>query len=479
VLPHNPEVKEFAVETTDPDADDRLAYTWSLDGKEVGREKQWKFHVPPGGGTHKVSVEVSDPGGAKVQQEWLVSLKPPPPVIVKTSPAQAQDLVVEEGKSLTFAVTAESGAEEALRYSWRLDGKAQAASGQQWTYSPGFSDGAEKPKRVEVSVTDREGQTVKEAWAVRVQNVNQPPSIVKTSPAAGGAVEVAAGGVQDFTVNATDPDRDDRLAYVWSLDGREVARGERWQFRAPAGEGSHNVTIEIQDREGVKKRQAWQVVVKAAAPPEPPVWGTVQPRDEGLTIQAGEALTLAATAALPRPGPEAKSPIRYAWSLNNEPAQTGQQTRFRFSETEPGTYRVAVVAIAPSGLKSSPRQWTVNVRPRDIAVPPPPSGKTELREAEVRDWLESYRRAWESKNTDQLVSLGVLSTQDATKLQHVLAAYREFRVTLSDVDIQEQGAQATVSFKRVDTMDRNTVPHPDRTTILLEKRADGRIVVQK
>jgi hypothetical protein len=206
----------------------------------------------------------------------------------------------------------------------------------------------------------------------------------------------------------------------------------------------------------------------------------VQPRDEGLTIQAGEALTLAATATLPRPGSEAKSTIRYAWSLNDKPAQTGQQTRFRFSETRPGTYQVAVVAIAPSGLKSSPRRWTVNVRPPDIAVPPPPpSGKTELREAEVRDWLENYRRAWESKNTDQLVSLGVLSTQDATKLQQVLAAYREFRVTLSDVDIQERGAQATVSFKRVDTMDRNTVPHPNRMTILLEKRSDGRIVVQK
>jgi serine/threonine protein kinase len=475
------EVKEFAVEITDPDVDDRLAYAWSLDGKEVAREKQWKFRIPPDGGTHKVSVEVSDPSGAKVHQEWLVSLKSSPPMIIKSSPAPTQELLVEEGKSLTFAVTAESAVKEALRYSWRVDGKVQAASGQQWTYSPGFSDGAKKPKQVEVNITNSDNQTVKETWVVRVQNVNQPPSIVKTSPKADKAVEVAAGGVQEFTVNAMDPDRDDRLAYVWSLDGHEVARSERWQFRAPAGEGSHRVTVEIQDREGMKKQQAWQVMVKAiAASPEPPVWSIVQPRDEDLTVQAGEMLTLAATAALPRPESEAKSTIRYVWSLNNEPAQTSQQTRFRFSKTKPGTYQVAVVAIAPSGLKSSPRQWTVKVRPPDIAVPPPSlSGKTELREAEVRDWLENYRRAWESKNTDQLVSLGVLSTQDATKLQQVLAAYREFRVTLSDVDIQEQGAQATVSFKRVDTMDRNTVPHPNRTTILLEKRSDGRIVVQK
>jgi hypothetical protein len=107
------------------------------------------------------------------------------------------------------------------------------------------------------------------------------------------------------------------------------------------------------------------------------------------------------------------------------------------------------------------------------------SGKTELREAEVQEWLETYRRAWESKNTDLLVSWGLLSTQDATKLQQVLTAYKEFRVALLDVDIQAQGTQASVSFKRVDTMDRNTVPHPNRTTILLEKRTDGRIVVRK
>ena len=120
------------------------------------------------------------------------------------------------------------------------------------------------------------------------------------------------------------------------------------------------------------------------------------------------------------------------------------------------------------------------MRPRDIVVPPPSvSGKTELREVEVREWLENYRRALESKNTDHLVSVGVFSTPDATKLQQVLAAYKEFRVELSDVDIQTQGTHATVSFKRVDTMDGKTVPHPNRTTILLEKRADGRIVVRK
>ena len=130
------EVKEFAIEASDPDTDDRLAYAWSVDGKEVARENRWQFHIPPGGGTHTVSVAVSDQGGAKIQQEWLVSLKSPPPTITKTMPASTQEVVVEEGKPLTFAVVADSAGKGTLRYSWLVDGKVQAATEPQWTVYP-------------------------------------------------------------------------------------------------------------------------------------------------------------------------------------------------------------------------------------------------------------------------------------------------------------------------------------------------------
>lgn len=473
------EEKEFTIEAKDPDDGDRLAYLWSFDGKEVSREKQWNLQMPAGGGVHKVTVEVSDQDGAKVQQEWRVSLKSLPLVITRTTPPTAQELTVEEGKSLTFAVAVESARKEALRYSWRVDGKAQSASGEQWTYRPSFNDGTEKLKTVEVIVADRENQTIKETWQVRVQNVNQPPSIVKTSPGAEQSVQVSAGGVQDFIVNATDPDRDDRLTYVWSLDGQEVARSERWQFRAPAVEGTHRVAVEVEDREGLKKQQEWQVLVKAVAlPADPPVWRTIQPREDKLTVRVGDPLTLSATAELPRQTVEGKATIRYTWSLNSESVQENQSDRFQFNETRPGTYQIAVVAIGPTGLKSSLRRWTVEVRPLDVPPPPPP-GPTELRETEVREWLEGYRRAWENKSTDRLVALGALPSEKASEIQQALSVYKEFHVALTDVDIQRQGMQATVSFQRTDTINGKTFNVPNRTTILLEKRTDGQIVIRK
>ena len=326
------EVKEFVIEATDPDTDDRLAYAWSVDGKEVARENRWQFHIPPGGGTHTVSVAVSDQGGAKIQQEWLVSLKSPPPTITKTMPASGQEVVVEEGKPLTFAVVADSAGKGTLRYSWLVDGKVQAATEPQWTYIPGFSDGAEQPKQVKVSIIDRDNQTVTETWKVRVHDVNQPPSIVRASPDAERSVEVIAGGVQDFMVKATDPDRDDRLAYAWSLDGQEVARSERWQFRAPATAGSHQVRVEIQDRKGIKKQQIWQVLVKAVAPPpEPPVWSMVEPRTETLTVQAGEVLTLTATAELARQNWHARNPQRNLPFAMSGPSTTNQHRQVSLS----------------------------------------------------------------------------------------------------------------------------------------------------
>ncbi|NOT52963.1 MAG: hypothetical protein HOP18_00015 [Deltaproteobacteria bacterium] len=390
------EVKDFVIEASDPDKEDRLAYAWSLDGKEVARANRWQFHVPSGGGAHTVTVTVSDQDGATLKQEWLLSLKTPPPSITKTIPATTEEVEVEEGKPVTFAVVADSAGKGALRYAWRVNGRAQSATGAEWTYSPGFADGTEPLKRVEVRITDSENQTTTETWRVRVREVNHPPRIVRASPNAERSVEMTTGETQEFTVNATDPNRDDRLAYVWSLDGQEVARSERWRFHAPATAGDHQVSVEIQDREGLKQQHVWRVLVKAVVPPpEPP-------------------------------------PV------------------------------------------------TIPVRPRESVAPPPSvPGKMELREAEVQEWLENCRHALESKNTDQLVSWEMYSAQEATILQQVISQYRVFRVAFLDVAIQTQGAQASVSFNRVDTMDGKTVAHPNRTTIRLEKLGDGRIVVRK
>jgi hypothetical protein len=77
-----------------------------------------------------------------------------------------------------------------------------------------------------------------------------------------------------------------------------------------------------------------------------------------------------------------------------------------------------------------------------------------------------------------LVTLGIFSLLDADRAVETLKQYQEFRVTLTEVDIQCEGEQATASFKRVDTIDGTTFVHPERTIFHLEKR-DGRMAIRR
>ncbi len=65
----------FAVEAVDPDAEDRLTYTWRLDGREVSREKTWRFRAPSGARTHKIGVAVADQSGITATVEWRVTVQ--------------------------------------------------------------------------------------------------------------------------------------------------------------------------------------------------------------------------------------------------------------------------------------------------------------------------------------------------------------------------------------------------------------------
>jgi hypothetical protein len=93
-------------------------------------------------------------------------------------------------------------------------------------------------------------------------------------------VEMLLGEEKNFSVQVSDPDKDDRLVYLWSLDGEERARSEKksWDVPASLSDGSHRVTVDVVDKAGESVRLAWNVAVKAPAPSPPPP--TVQPPEE-------------------------------------------------------------------------------------------------------------------------------------------------------------------------------------------------------
>ena len=162
-----------------------------------------------------------------------------------------QALIVAEGQTVEFAIEATTAQTEPLQYVWFLDGHEQA-QGPRWVYQPQFDDGGSSLKDVTVRVADRERHTVERSWQVRVHDVNRPPALVSLSPPV-SSVEITAGTKHRFSLEAVDPDTDDRLTYVWVLDGQEVAQGQTWEF-APAAtvmRSDSNVTVTVWTKPGV------------------------------------------------------------------------------------------------------------------------------------------------------------------------------------------------------------------------------------
>jgi hypothetical protein len=188
-----------------------------------------------------------------------------PLVITAAEPATqaGQEIVVAEGQKLRFALDAVSPQAGPLHCVWLLNGQEQAR-GRSWTYQPQFDEGGPMLKDVTGRVTDGANHTAERRWRVRVHEVNRPPTITVAFPPVETLV-IAAGEEQPFAVEAADPDTGDRLAYVWVLDGRQVARGPRWRFRAPSAPPSqpyHRLTVKVSDARGLEQRRGWNLVVK-------------------------------------------------------------------------------------------------------------------------------------------------------------------------------------------------------------------------
>jgi hypothetical protein len=316
-----------------------------------------------------------------------------PLYIIRTTPPVSRELVVAEGQRLHFAVEVE-GEEEGVRCVWFLNGKKQA-EGKNWSYHPGFDDAGTDLKRVTVVVGGAANLKEEKTWSVRVQNVDRSPVITRVLPST-DIVEIADGEFPEFSVTASDPDKNDHLLYVWSVNGREAARGIQQQFQALSANPPYIVTVEILDDEGRKAQLAWTVTPKATP------W--------------------------------------FSLASNFLPRETRERTK-------------------PEGPLAS----SANVE--SPAIP-------QLSEGEIKAWLETYRRAWEEKQVEALVRLGEISSQDVSRLKHVLDEYKNFRVALKDVILHYEGARATVRFTRVDTVDGQVLSHPP-LELTLEKEANG------
>lgn len=459
------ETVRFSAQAEDPDREDGLTYVWNVDGARMAEGERFDLKSGAPGGRQRVEVAVVDRAGLSERRSWNISVEAPPPLpplairAAKPRLAPGRELVLTEGQSQTFSIEVAGGDPAALQYVWQLDGKKQA-TGSRWTYEAPAS--ASRTKELRVVVSGGEGRPVEHLWRIRVNPANRRPTIVAFTPT-DTRLEVPRGALQRFTVEATDADEGDPLSYSWLFDGRPLAKGTSWEMDATLPAGRHRVEVKVSDRSGQSATQRWTVTV--AEPASPPSITAVQPTAERITAETDGALDFSAVASLA--GDARKGAVTYEWRIDSGQSRSTKTGQFRLPPLPAGTHKLTVVAVSPKGLKSAPRDWTIEIQPKTT--------KTALAESEVRDWLALYRRAWESKDVDLLIQLGEVTQDRASELRGTLAAYDDFRLEVKDLTIRIDADSARVTFRREDTIDGRTLPHPGLKEVLLEKQVNGRL----
>ncbi|MGH8566670.1 MAG: hypothetical protein ACREXU_01315, partial [Gammaproteobacteria bacterium] len=414
------ETVRFSVQAEDPDRDDALAYVWNVDGARVAEGERFDLKAGASGARQQVEVAAVDRAGLSERRSWEIAVEAPPPLpplaIRAASPkvAPGQELVLTEGQSQMFSIEVAGGDPAALEYVWQLDGEKQA-TGSRWTYkAPASASGT---RELRVVVSGGVVPPVEHLWRIRVNPANRPPTIVRFTPT-DTRIELARGTAQTFTVEAMDADAGDPLAYSWLLDGKPLAKGTAWEMGAKVPAGQHRVEVKVSDKSGQSATQRWTVAI--AEPASPPSITAVQPAAERITAETDGALDFSAVASLT--GDARQGAVTYEWRIDTGPSRSTTTGQFRLPPLSAGTHKLTVVAVSPEGLKSAPRDWTIEVKPKET--------KPALAESEVRDWLVLYRRAWESKDVDLLVQLGEVTRDRAAQLRGVLAGYEDLRVGL-------------------------------------------------
>ncbi|MGE0826305.1 MAG: AAA family ATPase [Candidatus Binatia bacterium] len=481
----------FAVTAEGPSSD--LQYVWLLDGKAQAREPRWTYHpqFDEGGAQRMVTVQVRSPDDRVVERNWRVQVQDVnrPPEIAGPVPLAAT-VEIQAGLAQRFAVEVKDpDTGDRLETRWLLDGK-EIAKGIDWTFTPALPRAAQDQQhRVAVSVSDQGGATVERRWLVTVLAPTPPPlQIARVNPIE--RTLIATEG-QKIVFDVAIANRPPGVQYVWSLDGQEQARGPTWTYQPLFDEDLQRKTVSVRVSDTKKQivEHSWQIqvpplaraaspppaplVVEASVPSVPPRILQTRPDGERVVVDAGTTMAFSVVADLPHRSHEENLQLRYQWHLDDTPPRTTNTGQFDFRGEEPARRQLTAVVISPDGVKSLPRKWTIEIRPPQ-AVPPtidvPPLA---LSEEEIREWLETQRQALEAQDVKSLVKLGALDEQHAERAQEILSQYRSFRVEFKNVRIRRVGEQVEVSFSRIDTIEGQEVPHPDRKRFVLEKGAGG------
>ncbi len=339
------------VQATDPEKE-RLQYT--LGSQAVGltiNESGAITWTNPQPGTYPITIQVTDPHGARDVQQLVVAVQAFPeftslPVVTATASqpytyqAQAID---KDGDPISYSV---------------LSGPAglavDTATGQVTWPSPVTGNAA-----VTLAATDPDGNQGKQSFTIRVTATPNRVPVFTATP----VIYVAYPAAYAYTASASDADGDNLL---WELlqAPAGMTLNERtgaiaWKFSHQVN-GKFRVRVQVSDQRGGLAKQNFELQVPVYGNGGPSI--TSRPASQ---VRAGQAYTYAVSATDPENEPLvyrlAQGPASATWN--------GAQLSWQTSTSDIGVHELAIEVADPSG-NTALQSWQLEVVPASANQPP-------------------------------------------------------------------------------------------------------------
>ncbi|MGH7820122.1 MAG: hypothetical protein ACREQ9_10130, partial [Candidatus Binatia bacterium] len=265
------------------------------------------------------------------------------------------------------------------------------------------------------------------------------------------SIKLKPGAEQPFEASLKSGDPE---SLQWRLEGDVVGKGTKLRLGKDRTTDPGRRKLELVGVRGGETTtlKSWDLDIVA-----PPLdFAGLEPSARSLERPPGVPISFRA----PVRNPDGDK-LAFAWEVNGRPARGADGPSYEFEPDEPGDYQVKVKATAPWG-SSVDNTWTLKVSPKPapeptiqvVRVPPTPKDVPKPlgdAQSELSGWIQSYCTAFENKDTNTLIQLGHLSSQaEASRLQQVLSAMDNLKLSCTNPKISVKGDQATVSFDRKD-----------------------------
>ena len=243
----------FKVSAKDDDGDS-LTYSWSIDGHPQ-KDDQPELTVQPRNAAQSIALTISDGKSSKpLALKWQVAALEVPPFTLKAVPERLGKLAF--GKAQKFALDAPRDLRNLhVDYTWTVDDREASSASALLFKNDDSALVRPRPVHIVAAAKDDQGRTFEHHWDVQI--VPPAPSIESVSPSQKDPLEVEAGAKYPLRIKAREPVGNQKLEYVFRIDGEEhKSTDPTYSFVAANGGDKHEIAAWVADNYGQRSDTA-------------------------------------------------------------------------------------------------------------------------------------------------------------------------------------------------------------------------------